>query len=466
MRRTCTFRKDEFEKLRRHLLRDDSKEHVAFLIFGKSVVYRDPWTDEEEIRLLCRQIDYVSDSDLIENNDYRIKWDTNRFLPILRAAEEKNFSVGLIHSHPGGFESFSDIDDFNERELFRLSFNRNGIENVHSSFIMTPPGNIKGRIWDPSLEAKEIDFIRILGERFEFQFHRSSEFRSPEFLNRQKLAFGEALVEELSRLRIGIVGCGATGTATAHLLARLGIGHLLLIDKDVVEESNLNRLQGATRSDVGGLKAQVLKKDLEEIGLGTKVFALNDWVSSVNVRSALKACDIVFGCTDDNAGRMFLNRFAYFFLIPLIDMGISIHLSSDIPPAIQALVGRVTVVFPGVRCLNSYGITSPEVAYAENLRRNDPQKYERLKKEAYVIGEGNPNPAVGTFTSETASIAVNEFLHRIQGYRTTGSIDHRLRLFHLDQDLTPSSEPETECRICGNVGYWGRGDMDPFLDMA
>lgn len=466
MRRTCTFRRDAFEKLRSHLLRPDGKEHVAFLIFGKSIVEQDPWTGDEELRLLCRDIDFVPDSDLLENHDYQIKWDNNRFLPILQAAEDKNFSVGVIHSHPGGFDSFSDVDDYNEKELFRLAFNRNGSANVHSSFIITPPGNVKGRIWEPSLESSEIDFTRILGERFEFQFHRSSQFQSPEFLHRQKLAFGDALIEELSQLRIGVVGCGATGTATAQLLCRLGVRHLFLIDKDVVEESNLNRLHGATTADVGKPKVQVLKKHLEEIGLGTRVHALYDWVSSERSRNGLKACDIVFGCTDDNAGRMFLNRFAYFFLIPLIDMGISIHLSSDNTPTIQALVGRVTVVFPGTRCLNSYGITNSDVAYAENLRRNDPQNYERLKKEAYVVGEGNPNPAVGTFTTETASMAVNEFLHRIQGYRKTGSLDHRLRFFHMDEDLKPSSEPEKECRICGSKNYWGRGDMQPFLDMA
>jgi len=100
------------------------------------------------------------------------------------------------------------------------------------------------------------------------------------------------------------------------------------------------------------------------------------------------------------------------------------------------------------------------------MRRNSPEQYRQLKEEAYVIGERNPNPAVGTFTTETATVAVNELLHRIQGYRSTGSVNHRLRFFHLDEDLKPVSDPENDCRICGDNSYWGRGDMEPFLDVV
>lgn len=466
MRRTITFRQKHFELLKNHLLREDGKEHVAFLLFGKSFIEKDPWTGEQETRLLCRELDLVSDEDLVRNKEYQITWDNNRFLSILKQAEGKDYGVGIIHSHPGGFNSFSDIDDENEKRLFQLAFNRNGNKNVHASLVMTPPGEIIGRFWEPTLESYDINFLRILGERFKFQFVRAANYGSPDFLDRQKLAFGEALIEEVSSLRVGIVGCGATGSMTANLLARLGVGNLLLVDKDVVDVTNLNRLYGVTNDDVGKNKVEVLKKVIEKIGLGTNVRAITDWVSAKSSKNSLKACDIVFGCSDDNAGRILLNRLAYFYLIPLFDMGLTIHLTSTTPPQIQALIGRATFVFPGSRCLNSYGITRSDAAYAENLRRNEPDQYERLKKEAYVIGEGNPSPAIGTFTTETATMAVNEFLYRLQGFRNSGAVDQRLRFFHLDEDIKPSSEPESDCRICGSSAYWGRGDMQPFLDMV
>ena len=466
MRRTVTFCADQFDELKRHLIREDGKEHVAFLLFGKSSIKSDPWTGEGETRLLCREIELIDDKDLIRNQEDQISWNNNIFLPILRRAEAKQFGIGLIHSHPGGYDAFSATDNENEKRLFQLSFNRNGGSAIHASFIMTHPDKLIGRIWDTSLDPKEIDLFRILGQSFRFQTSAKKEFAIPEFLDRQRLAFGEALVDELSSLRIGVVGCGATGSAVAILLSRLGIGNLLLIDKDNVEESNLNRLHGATMSDIGLPKADVMKSYIEKIGLRTDVVSVVDWVSSVNARESLKACDVVFGCTDDNSGRIMLNRFAYFYLVPLIDIGLIIRLSQSVPPSIQSLIGRVTVVLPGNRCLNSYGITNSEVAYAEGLRRGDPERYETLKKEAYVIGEGNPSPAVVTFTTETSTVALNEFITRLQGFRNVGAVDHRLRFFHLDEDLKPSSEPEEDCRICGNSRYWGRGDMEPFLDMV
>lgn len=466
MKRTVTFQQEHFEKLRAHLLPGDGKEHVAFLLFGLAKIENDPWTKEPEVRLLCREIDIVSDKDLIENHNYQITWNNNRFIPLLKKAEQKSFSVGIIHSHPGGYNSFSDVDDENEKNLAQLVFNRNGPSVTLASFIMTPPGDLIGRFWESDSQSHKVPFIRVLGDRFKFFYQHKKEFVPPEYLNRQKLAFGNALIEELAQIRIGIIGCGATGSAASTLLARLGIGHLLIIDKDVIEVTNLNRLHGATIEDIGQPKVSVLKKTIEKIGLGTKIEIIDDWVSSQKAKNALKSCDLIFGCSDDNAGRILLNRFAYFYLIPLIDMGLTIHLSSEAIPHIQTLIGRVTVVFPGNRCLNSYGIINSEIAYSENLRRNEPEQFKKLKEEAYVIGEGNPNPAVGTFTTETATIAVNEFLHRFQGYRNTGSVNNRLRFFHMDEDIRVNSEPEKECRICGSQNYWGRGDMDPFLDMV
>lgn len=464
MRKTVTFRRDHFEALKNHLLRPDGKEHVAFLLLGHSAVPKMSPSDEGEMRLLCRQIDLVEDEDLIENRGDRITWDNNRFLPILRMADEKGFGVGIIHSHPGGFDSFSTIDDENEKRLFQLAFNRNGSLPIHASFVMTPPQNLIGRIWEYNKGSSEITFFRVLGDKFQFQFKKSESYNEPDFLHRQKLAFGDALIEELSNLRVGVVGCGATGSATASLLSRLGVGKLVLIDKDTIEASNLNRLHNVKRADIGLFKSDVLKREIEAFGLGTTVHVVNNWVSAIESRNLLKKCDVVFGCSDDHAGRIFLNRFSYFYLVPFIDMGLTIHVSDQSPPTIQGLLGRVTVVFPGLRCLNCHGITSSEIAYAENLRRNSPEQYNRLKSEAYVIGEGNPNPAVGTFTTEVAALAVNEFLHRIQGYRTSGHVDHRIRLFHQDEDLKLDATPNAECRICGNDRYWGRGDMEPFMD--
>ena len=93
-----------------------------------------------------------------------------------------------------------------------------------------------------------------------------------------------------------------------------------------------------------------------------------------------------------------------------------------------------------------------------------PSEYEQQKVEAYVAGEGNPRPAVVTFTTEVAAMAVNEMLHRLQGFRgANGSVAQRVRKFHLGEDFRPGCKPAEGCRICGDQTIWGKGDVDPFL---
>ena len=62
---------------------------------------------------------------------------------------------------------------------------------------------------------------------------------------------------DLRHLRVGVVGCGGTGSAVAMLLARLGVGQIALFDEDVVERTNLNRLHGARQSDADAMRPKV-----------------------------------------------------------------------------------------------------------------------------------------------------------------------------------------------------------------
>lgn len=88
-----------------------------------------------------------------------------------------------------------------------------------------------------------------------------------------------------------------------------------------------------------------------------------------------------------------------------------------------------------------------------------------MSDEAYIRGAGLPNPAVVSYTTEVACMAVDELIERLTGYRQIGAIAHRLRKFRLGEDKRPGFVPPPEkCPICGSPGYWGRGDIDPFMD--
>lgn len=460
MKYTLTLQESHYDELQNHLIREDGRERAAFIICGRSLL------ENNEDRFLTRKVIVLNDDQLLSSEPAQVSWDNSYFIQALKSAEAKGYAVIAVHNHPSGFEQFSNTDNDGEYHLFKLAFNRNGGTRPHASLIMMPNGSLFGRAWREDLTHEPLSLVRVIGKTFKFWYpERLKNYKSPESFNRQQLAFGSALVQDLSHLVCTVVGAGATGSATALLLTRLGIGTVNLVDKDTIEESNLNRLQGATKKDIGKSKVQVLKRHIEEIGLGTTVNISQDWISSKAGTKLLKSSDFVFGCTDDHAGRIILNRFAYFYLVPVIDMGLIISVKDE-PPKIQDLQGRVSYLYPGSDCLFTKGIIDTDIAYSENLKRNEPERYDKLKKEAYVIGEGNPAPSVVTFTTQIATMAVNELLNRMQQFNPQGLVPHKIHFFHRGMEIRPSNVQDNQCRICGMNTYWGRGDMQPFLDMT
>ena len=468
MKYTLTLLETHLDELKRLVLKDDGFERPAILLCGKSFSKNDIWDGFSEYRFLSKEIIPIPECNINYNNSTSINWETEIFRLALKKVKEEELAICLVHSHPKNKNSFSDIDNINEKELFQSLYHRNGGDSPSLSLVITYDGYIFARACTSLLNYQPISFIRVIGNRFSFFYHEKHNSFSREEFNRQQLAFGKSLNNDFSKLRIGIVGCGATGSATAHLLARLGVGQLLLIDKDIVERSNLSRLYGATSADAdsGNLKADVLKQYISDIGIGCRVRVINDWASSEYCRNSLKSCDIIFGCTDDNSGRVFLNRFAYFYLIPVFDMGIVIEPSKTDKFQLQVIQGRITIVIPPNVCLLCRKIIDITIAREENLKRNNPFEFEHQKEEAYVTGEGNPSPAVITFTTEVATMAVNELINRITGFKKTESISHLVRFFDQSVDRRPSGKHENGCPICDKKTYWGKGDIEPFMDQS
>lgn len=463
---SLTLQNKHAEKLKAHLIREDGKERAAYLLCGKAKIKSDPWERKSHQKFLSYDVIPVLDEDVIVSTQTAIEWKTNSFVQLLKQAQKLGLHVAVVHNHGANFPHFSECDDHNEPGLIELAQHRNGPETPLISLLLMPAGQVVGRIWLNTKTQQQIDLIRIFGNQFQLNYPGRGNGMTSELFQRQILALGKPFTQDLSRLRVGIVGCGGTGSAMAMLLARLGIGQILLIDKDIIEKTNLNRVHGARQSDVDAMlpKVDVVARSITELGIGVRVVKIQAWVNEAVSHDAIKSCDIVFGCTDDNQGRIFLNRLAYYYLIPVFDMGLAIELTNDDSPKIQAMDGRVTVLYPGTTCLLCREIIDPRLAQSESLQRSNPEEFERQKNERYVIGGGNQAPAVVTFTTETALMAVNELVHRLHGYREgSGSTDSRTRFFHRMTDIRPGESPAPYCPVCFKRSIWGKGDVDPFL---
>lgn len=120
---------------------------------------------------------------------------------------------------------------------------------------------------------------------------------------------GRAGQERLSEARVLLVGCGALGAAHAEMLARAGVGHLRIVDRDFVEFTNLQRQTLFRESDAAERlpKAIAAKTRIAEINSEIDVEAIIADVNHSNVESLIEGCDLVLDGTDNFQVRYLVN---------------------------------------------------------------------------------------------------------------------------------------------------------------
>jgi molybdopterin-synthase adenylyltransferase len=120
---------------------------------------------------------------------------------------------------------------------------------------------------------------------------------------------GEQGQERLRAARILIVGCGALGSAHAESLARAGVGHLRIVDRDFVESSNLQRQTMFTESDAEKRlpKAIAAAEHLRQINSEIEIEPHIVDVNYSNVEQLLESCDVVIDGTDNFTTRYLIN---------------------------------------------------------------------------------------------------------------------------------------------------------------
>ena len=118
---------------------------------------------------------------------------------------------------------------------------------------------------------------------------------------------GEVGQQKLQDAKVTVIGCGGLGSVSAVYLVGSGIGHLHLVDFDVVDVSNLHRQVFYKIEDVGKLKAKVLADYIKSISPFVKVTFSTDAISKSNVVDTIETSDIVLDCTDNLPIKYLLN---------------------------------------------------------------------------------------------------------------------------------------------------------------
>lgn len=100
---------------------------------------------------------------------------------------------------------------------------------------------------------------------------------------RTQLLIGNEAVEKLKNSKVMIFGIGGVGSYAAEAIARAGVGEMILVDKDTVSESNINRQLIALKTTVGKAKVEVMKNRIAEINPDIKVTAIEKFCLPDNI---------------------------------------------------------------------------------------------------------------------------------------------------------------------------------------
>jgi hypothetical protein len=445
---------DHHARLTDHVIAPDGCEAAAILVCGRAF-------DDGAESLTIREVHPVPYEACPVREPDRLVWRTETLQPLLERAMKEHLAIVKAHGHPGGLRSFSPTDDASDRELFRSVHGWTDDGLPHGSMVVVPDGECIARFVDAEGSFAPVDLVTVVGTDLRLFWRDAIATGTPGFTRRHAQAFGEGTVGALRRLSIAVVGVSGTGAPVVEQLLRLGVGRLVLVDPDRVEEHNLNRILHATRDDAraGRLKVEVAAEAVRRAGLGTEVVTYARNLKDPEVVRAVAACDVVFGCMDGAEGRHLLNRLATFYVLPYIDVGV--RLDADGRGGVSQVCGSVHWLTPGGSSLLSRGVISLDEVAAEGLRRQSPAEYQRRREEKYIKGIREDRPAVVSVNMNFASLAVTELLARLHPFRDDGNAPCARLTCTLSQVRFECAEDGPPCQAL--VRHVGRGDTVPLL---
>lgn len=248
---------------------------------------------------------------------------------VAKLAQTRQLAVGFVHSHPRALPPRpSKVDE--EMDAYLADYLGSLLAGrPFVSLILSYDGSdvaVGGRVL-VSGQWRTID--RVAAERMPHVVawpggqRPDPPPRPPESVARMTSAFGLEAYQRLARSTVALIGAGGTGSAAIPILARAGVGRLIVIDGDHVTISNLERLHGSRPSDVEAAtpKALVAKRAVAEFAPHCEIRAVVGRLPQREIVDLVVEADLLMGCTDQHSSRMAVADIASRYLVPAIDCG-------------------------------------------------------------------------------------------------------------------------------------------------
>lgn len=424
----------DYGRLAAHLFPGDHDEHAAVVLAGST-------ERGQRTRLLARELHLVPHDDFTPG-EFGYRQTSPRFVAELamRAAEQELAYVA-IHSHPGSrnHTSLSHDDVAGHDRLFPHLLNLTSGRPVAGIALGT--ASAAGEIWSTDGARQPLGTLRILGDRIvELRPGvQGSMSPSPRF-DRQARLFGAAGQEILRRLRVAVIGAGGGGSMLVEQLAHLGVGHLVVIDFDVVKDVNLSRIVGSQPGDIGAKKVSVMKRLVSQIDPDIQIDAIDGDIADLETAQHLIDADFMFLATDTITSRLVFNAIVHRYLVPGVQIGakVDIDAGGDITQVYMA----VRPVLPDRGCLHCNTLIDPMQLQRE-ARTEEERAAQNYLNEPEVI-----DPSVISLNGFAASSAINVLLFTVTGLSEPSLWDHRL-ILPRSGDVFPIKDKKLDsCPFC------------------
>lgn len=398
------------------------------------------------VRLLVHEIQFPTADDYTKRGLIEAELSPEFVARVTKRAQREKYSLIFAHSHPG-IEApvFSHIDSLGEKRLADFLAHRHPTLE-HAALVVSEGGMCARRLG----KDEEICVVAV-GSHREVIFDPTMPLPSNlEIYDRQVRAFGSSGQQALQRLRIAIVGLGGTGSLVAQQLVHLGVRHFILVDPDVLESTNLNRVANAMPGDIGHPKVEIAARYINAVAQDSTITCVVGDITRSNTAKELLNADIIFGCTDSHGSRAVLQQISYQYLIPCIDVGTTIAVSEG---SVTHIYGRVQLLAPGHACFTCSSLLDPN-----EVRRDMMSDFER-QADPYIRGAREPAPAVMSLNSTVVSLSVTMLLSMVAGI----PVSARHILYNAINSALRNvrSQPHPNCYICSRSGGFARGDSWP-----
>jgi molybdopterin/thiamine biosynthesis adenylyltransferase len=387
--------------------------------------------------------------DYVERSGISAQLSPDFIFDTVSRARSTQASLTFIHTHPGdpNVPAFSPIDDRGERRLKKFIDQR--LPAADHGAIVVSPGGVSARVLASTRPAVVISAGRNL------RVENGVVAKPADQFDRQVRAFGSEGQANLANTKVAVVGAGGTGSLTIQQLAHLGVRDFLLVDFDPVDATSLNRLVGATAVDVGKPKIEVAARAIRTINSSAKVKVVAGDIADDHIAQKLLDRDVIFGCTDSHASRAILGQIAYQYLIPVIDMGVSLSVREGM---LSKITGRAQLLAPGLPCFACL-----ELLDSETIRR-EMMTPEQRAADRYIEGAQEPQPSVISLNATMSSLAVTMFLGLVTDAPLEASFLRYDGMKGLVRPVTGAIDPD--CYVCSPSNGLARADEWPLPTRA